>query len=277
MDEVEENGETEIFERFDRLLNDKPFFEEQINGQKIRKKNQFFTLDFMRKYIEYAKTQSHPVLSKEATEKICAAYCLIRNREENTTLPITARYVETMIRFATAHAKLRLSQIVEEIDVEKSLEILLYSLGGEAALSANEENEMSDKENDVQSTQIEPVDPVSKKSKSALKKAPMRRKLSHKKDEKKSKKLKKRQKVESDEEKENKPSERIDETRKKIVMTVISRLTRRSGLDITVSEVMNIVNKQTERKFEKKEFDEIIRSLEESNKIMVADNIIHRI
>jgi DNA replication licensing factor MCM3 len=44
------------------------------------------------------------------------------------TSPLTARTLETLIRLATAHAKARLSQKVQEIDTTAAKEILKYAL-----------------------------------------------------------------------------------------------------------------------------------------------------
>jgi len=43
-------------------------------------------------------------------------------------LPITVRTLETLIRLSTAHAKLRLSRIVEVKDARVAVKLLYYSL-----------------------------------------------------------------------------------------------------------------------------------------------------
>eukprot|EP00525_Craspedostauros_australis_P010310 CAMPEP_0198133854 /NCGR_PEP_ID=MMETSP1442-20131203/59782_1 /TAXON_ID= /ORGANISM="Craspedostauros australis, Strain CCMP3328" /LENGTH=403 /DNA_ID=CAMNT_0043794989 /DNA_START=27 /DNA_END=1238 /DNA_ORIENTATION=- len=69
--------------------------------------------DFLRKYLRFAK-RLEPELSEEATEFIANEYAEMRCRQDERTLPVTARTLETVIRLATAHAKLRLSHIVAE-------------------------------------------------------------------------------------------------------------------------------------------------------------------
>jgi len=84
--------------------------------------------DFLRKYLRFAK-RLEPELSEEATEFIANEYAEMRCRQDERTLPVTARTLETVIRLATAHAKLRLSHIVEPTaDCEIAMEILSFAL-----------------------------------------------------------------------------------------------------------------------------------------------------
>ena len=61
--------------------------------------------DFLRKYLHFAKTRINPMLTEGAREYIANRYAEMRSRQDERTLPVTARSLETVIRLATAHAK----------------------------------------------------------------------------------------------------------------------------------------------------------------------------
>ncbi len=85
--------------------------------------------DFLRKYLTYAKTRIKPVLTEDARECIVSRFAEMRSRQDERTLPITARSLETIIRLATAHAKARLSPIVEaDPDCAATMDILSFAL-----------------------------------------------------------------------------------------------------------------------------------------------------
>lgn len=85
--------------------------------------------DFLRKYLYFAKHRIQPKLSEEAREFIAHRYAEMRARQDERTLPITARSLETVIRLATAHAKARLSETVEsEPDCSAAMDILGFAL-----------------------------------------------------------------------------------------------------------------------------------------------------
>ncbi|GMM27906.1 MCM DNA helicase complex subunit [Martiniozyma asiatica (nom. inval.)] len=85
---------------------------------------------FLKKYIQYAKTRN-PQLTENAKNRIVDFYTTLRNDDSTKnqrTSPITARTLETIIRLATAHAKLRLSQTVAVKDVKVAEELMRFSL-----------------------------------------------------------------------------------------------------------------------------------------------------
>jgi DNA replication licensing factor MCM3 len=93
--------------------------------------------EFLRKYLHFAKTRFKPVLSEPAREAIATRYAELRSRQDDRTLPITARSLETVIRLASAHAKARLSNVVEaDPDVKIAMDILGFALYHEDDIGA---------------------------------------------------------------------------------------------------------------------------------------------
>lgn len=72
------------------------------------------------------------MLTDEANDYIVSTYADLRNDQlqdnQRKTSPITVRTLETLIRLSTAHAKARLSLLVEECDVEIAEELLRFTL-----------------------------------------------------------------------------------------------------------------------------------------------------
>lgn len=109
-----------IFQKFDPLLH---------GGNYDKHSNRaFLTIDFLKKFIYYAKTRFQPVLTDKAIDLIAEGYAELRSQQNAKTLAITARSLETLIRLASAHAKSRLSKAIEEIDAEKAMSLLSFAL-----------------------------------------------------------------------------------------------------------------------------------------------------
>ena len=85
--------------------------------------------DFLRKYLHFAKNRIRPELTEGARDFIANRYAEMRCRQDERTLPVTARTLETVIRLASAHAKARLSSHVEaEPDCSVAMDILSFAL-----------------------------------------------------------------------------------------------------------------------------------------------------
>lgn len=83
---------------------------------------------FVSNYIKIAKVIK-PEMTVSATNKIAEEYAALRclNPDDRTTLPITTRTLESLIRLSTAHAKARLSKAVESRDVTAATELMRAS------------------------------------------------------------------------------------------------------------------------------------------------------
>ncbi|KAK4051199.1 MCM DNA helicase complex subunit [Microbotryomycetes sp. JL201] len=127
---AESAQETPVYERFNPLLHSGV----RLSARKNKKnaKERVLSIAFVKKYIQFAKTNIKPVLTKQAQDTIVRAYTALRNDDlatnQKRTSPLTARTLETLIRLSTAHAKARLSQLVEERDAQAAEEILRFAL-----------------------------------------------------------------------------------------------------------------------------------------------------
>lgn len=127
-----ENMGTEVFEKYEPMLhgisNDT---ETEMSKQESGQQEKIVSIEFLKKYIQYAKQRIHPVLTENSSNMIIDIYSDFRNDDSNKntrTSPITARTLETLIRLSTAHAKVRLSQTVDLQDVSTAERLLRFSL-----------------------------------------------------------------------------------------------------------------------------------------------------
>jgi replicative DNA helicase Mcm len=89
-----------------------------------------FSQDFLRKYVAYAK-RIYPVMTDEAMDIIEKKYLEIRKTGEGagSSVPITPRQLEAIIRLSEAGARLRLSDVVGAEDAERAVRIVEYWMG----------------------------------------------------------------------------------------------------------------------------------------------------
>ena len=128
-DEADANKPSEVYEKFDQMLHAGVTI---TVGRGSQKRVEVLSIPFIKKYIQYAKSRIKPILTKGAADHIVATYSALRNDEmegnQRKTSPMTARTLETLIRLASAHAKSRLSNRVEEKDAEVAEGILRFAL-----------------------------------------------------------------------------------------------------------------------------------------------------
>lgn len=123
------NKTTTPYEKFDAMVHSGVTI---TRGRGANQRREVLSIPFIKKYIQYAKSRIKPILTKGAADHIVATYSALRNDEmegnQRKTSPMTARTLETLIRLATAHAKSRLSNRVEEKDAEVAESILRFAL-----------------------------------------------------------------------------------------------------------------------------------------------------
>lgn len=107
------------------------------------------TREFLKKYISFAKAQKAPEIHNDCIEYAAQFYQALRHKALNydqskVSVPITVRTLETMIRLATAHSKLRLSKFVEQLDIDIAAQLLNMSIFQENTKEIKEEPEEED-------------------------------------------------------------------------------------------------------------------------------------
>ncbi|TID22184.1 minichromosome maintenance protein 4 (cell division control protein 54) [Venturia nashicola] len=95
--------------------------------------NEILPVEFLTAYISYARANIQPKLTQAASTALVDAYVAMRAlgadvRSQDRRITATTRQLESMIRLAEAHAKMRLSQTVEASDVEEAVRLIKSAL-----------------------------------------------------------------------------------------------------------------------------------------------------
>ena len=113
------------------------------------KKAEFVGVDFLRKYIAFAKSLPPPKLTEPAVEAIAEIYREMRQQsvggDGRFAVAVTPRALEAVIRLATAHAKLYLRDTIEPSDVSAVYELLKACRGSLTVegIAAEEEDDLA--------------------------------------------------------------------------------------------------------------------------------------
>ena len=128
-----------ISDQFDtgtEVLEERPPFDESARKSWYRADGQdLIHRSLLKKFIHYAKSRVKPELTTEASLLIAGAWAEIRTMDSDPArkliVPITVRTLETMIRLATACAKVTLSNRVELVHCHQAIELLKHALNQE--------------------------------------------------------------------------------------------------------------------------------------------------
>jgi DNA replication licensing factor MCM3 len=116
------------------------------------------TRDFLKKYLCFAKSSKKPEIEGDCNDYAATLYSAIRQKaayidQSKVSQPVTVRTLETIIRLATAHAKLKLAKTVTTADIDVAVKLICLSIFGEDFGDEEEEMQVDEeKKNTKQST-----------------------------------------------------------------------------------------------------------------------------
>ncbi|KAG9233792.1 MCM2/3/5 family-domain-containing protein [Amylocarpus encephaloides] len=126
LDRIDETNDRRLARHLlSMYLDDKP--QSAAQGQEI------LPIEFLTSYISYARTTCKPRISAEASQELVSAYVEMRKLGEDVRtaerrITATTRQLESMIRLAEAHAKMRLSETVTREDVQEAVRLIKSAL-----------------------------------------------------------------------------------------------------------------------------------------------------
>lgn len=95
--------------------------------------SEILPVEFLTAYISYARSHCQPRLTQAASDELVAEYVAMRKLGEDVRaaerrITATTRQLESMIRLAEAHAKMRLAPTVEASDVREAVRLIKSAL-----------------------------------------------------------------------------------------------------------------------------------------------------
>ncbi|XP_042440568.1 DNA replication licensing factor MCM3-like [Zingiber officinale] len=240
--------DTSIFVKYNRALHG----QERKKGKK--QKHERLTINFLKKYIYYAKNIYQPKLTDEASEHIATSYAELRDAGANAkhgggTLPITARTLETIIRLSTAHSKMKLRTEVLKADVEAALQVLNFAIYHKE-LTDMEEREQRELEMKQKTDHDTDQNEYPDGSRSMVE--PMDVDADHGVNE-----------VEL-------PPDRIE-----AFEAILGQHVMLNHLDqISIDEIEGLVNRETTNRYTRRQISFILERMQDSNRIMIMEGVV---
>ncbi|XP_077408831.1 DNA replication licensing factor MCM3 [Vanacampus margaritifer] len=277
---AQEHEELQVYEKHNNLL----------HGNK-KKREKIVSKEFMRKYIHIAKGVT-PVLTEEAANHIAEEYSRLRSQEQlgtdiARTSPVTARTLETLIRLSTAHAKARMSKVVEMEDSEVAVELVQFAyfkkvLEKEKKRSKKGHASGSDVEEEEASTQQTPrsqrkrvrrgsqgSEPYSPYDFSEEQDVPEIQATSVKKT-----KAKQVEEEQMDATSQADASELSTERLKEFKSSLFAVFQSAHAQSVNMQALLDGVNKERQVRFTESEVRTALTRMQDDNQVMVADDII---
>ncbi|XP_063779731.1 maternal DNA replication licensing factor mcm3 isoform X2 [Pseudophryne corroboree] len=259
----------QIYEKHDNLL----------HGPR-RNKAKIVSMQFIRKYIHVAKLMK-PVLTHEAADHICQEYAKIRSHDEMNdrarTMPVTARALETMIRLATAHAKVRMSKTIDRQDAEMALELVQFAYFKKVLAK---EKRHIDKDPDL-SQEMPSQEGMRKSSRHAGKMSDSQDSMdpyAFSQDE--NSQSENSQRVKTPRKRSESQGELITKSSlsqariKEFKAALLKTFKAARSQSVAVSQLLELINKGNHEPFELSEVKQALNSMQNDNQVMVSDDVV---
>lgn len=279
---AEDHEELQIYEKHNNLL----------HGSK-KKKDKILSKEFMRKYIHIAKIIT-PVLTEEAANHIAEEYSRLRSQEQLAadiarTSPVTARTLETLIRLSTAHAKARMSKVVELEDTEVAVELVQFAyfkkvLEKEKKRTRQERDSGSEEEDDEEAPSTQRSQRTRKRgrrgSQSSEPRSPYDFSEEQDVPEIQAGTPKPARAQRQDEEEPMEAASQAEgaglsaERLKEFKSSLFAVFQSAHAQSVKMSKLMDEVNKERESRFTESEVRAALARMQDDNQVMVADDII---
>jgi DNA replication licensing factor MCM2 len=101
-----------------------------VHPEPTEKRTDVIPQDLLKKYIQYARQNCHPVLNGNTFDKEKVASLYVQLRQESAKsggVPIAVRHVESIMRMSEAHAKMHLRDYVRNDDMNAAISTMLDS------------------------------------------------------------------------------------------------------------------------------------------------------
>ncbi|XP_053570978.1 maternal DNA replication licensing factor mcm3 [Bombina bombina] len=266
--------ELQIYEKHDNLL----------HGPR-KTKSKIVSMQFIRKYIHVAKLIK-PVLTFEAADFIAQEYAKIRSHDQMNdsarTMPVTARALETMIRLATAHAKVRMSKTIDIQDAETALELVQFAYFKKVL---TKEKKKVDKEmnGEALSQEVPSQEGIRKSSRHSAKTASSQddsmdpysfSETESSQKESLSQSLRTPMKKPEREGQAPTKSSLSQSRTKEFKAALLKAFKSTRSQSVTVDQLLDLINKENPLPFEPDEVKQALDNMQNDNQVMVSDDVV---
>ncbi|XP_065843637.1 DNA replication licensing factor MCM3-like [Oscarella lobularis] len=251
----ESDGKSSIFEKYDPVFHGKKSSAKKF-GTKI------VAMNFLKKFVHVVKLMK-PRLTREACDLIAAEYSKLRAQDTTgtnkaKTQPVTARTLETMIRFSTAHAKVRTSKTITEVDAKFAIEMINFAYFKKVAVKETSLNDSEGEEGEEEEEEEREGEEESEETQESRRRSSRRRGA-----------------ISGEQSEEFPPAKRtrpdISDDRLALFRSLVFQL---FSTEHSQSVSMDTLKAKVENDFDDVEMQAALSAMQDANQLMVADDTV---